>query len=265
MLCMTEWRDNYGVQISGPNERIEQQDTSLSDLDVTIMTQYQIVAGIFGVPATKLMGTPPKGFQATGEHEIENYHEELETIQENDLTPIVLRHLTCLMRSKIAPMLPDRKPLHIDILWNPLAVQTAREQAETQELKARTYKLIQESGAIDAYDIRDRIISDEESAFSGIEAVERPEDEPLDLAYKEAFEDPQEPQSWQQSAQEEADQVTHPIEPEELTSKPTGKDVMQREGSKWVVRSEEGKLLGRYNTKHKAKQRLRQVEYFKNK
>ena len=180
MRALSEWRDNYGVYVSSTDDKIEQQDTSLSDLDVTIMTQYQIVAGIFGVPATKLLGTSPKGFNATGDHEIKTYHEELESVQENDLTPIVNRHHLCVMRSHIAPMREDKQPVMVDIQWNPLAVMSEKERAETQEIKGRTYKVIQETGAVDGYDIRDSVIDDDDSLFSGIPAIERPDD-PDDL------------------------------------------------------------------------------------
>ena len=220
--ALSEWRDNFGVYVSGTADRIEQQDTSLSDLDVTIMTQYQICAGIFGVPSTKLMGTSPKGFNATGDHEIKTYHEELETVRENDLTPIVDKHHVCLMRSHIAPMLPDKKPLSVEIVWNPLAVMSERERAETQEIKARTYKTVQETGAIDGYDIRDAVIADENSGFTGIEAVERPEEieELPDLEYMaEAGEAaPAEPPTPPAQGVEQADQITTPLEGPEITS-----------------------------------------------
>ena len=210
MEALTEWRDNFGVWVDGNDNRVEQQDTSLSDLDVTIMTQYQIVAGQSGIPATKLMGTSPKGFQATGEHEVKSYHEELESIQENDMEPIIHRHHQCLMRSLIAPRY-NIDPLTIDIVWNPLAVQSAKEQAETAELKSRTYKTYQDTGAVDEYDIRDTIIADEDSGMSGIEAVTRPE-ELMEL------EGPTEPESAGGWGTEEADQVTTPLSPEEATS-----------------------------------------------
>src|SRR5690606_15493881 len=67
-----EWvfnRDNYGVKILGLDEEMQQFDTSLTDFDQTIMTQYQLVAAASNVPAVKLLGTSPKGFNATGEHE----------------------------------------------------------------------------------------------------------------------------------------------------------------------------------------------------
>ena len=176
MMILSEFRDNYGVFLDSVNNRVEQQDTSLADLDAVIMTQYQIVAAIAGVPSTKLMGTSPKGFQTTGEHEIQTYHEELETIQMNDLQPIVNRHHECLMRSHIAHRFSDGNPKEITITWNPLAVMSDKEQAEVAEIRARTDRLEQDTGAIGPYEIRDRLIADELSGYSGIERLEHDDD-----------------------------------------------------------------------------------------
>ena len=59
------------------------------------MSQYQLVAAAANVPATKLLGTTPKGFNATGEYEEASYHEELESIQANDLSRLLARHHLC--------------------------------------------------------------------------------------------------------------------------------------------------------------------------
>ncbi|HEK2694361.1 TPA: DUF1073 domain-containing protein, partial [Proteus mirabilis] len=72
MLYFMEMRDNYGVQMTGSEDTVQQFDTSLADLDATIMTQYQLVASASNVPATKLLGTTPKGFNSTGEYEEAN-------------------------------------------------------------------------------------------------------------------------------------------------------------------------------------------------
>ncbi len=62
------YRDNYGVKLGDKEgDQFEQFDTSLADMDALIMTQYQLVAAIAGCPSTKLSGTSPKGFNATGE------------------------------------------------------------------------------------------------------------------------------------------------------------------------------------------------------
>src|SRR5208283_727514 len=96
-------RDNYGVKFVGLEDGYERLDTSLADLDAVIMTQYQLVAAIANVPAVKLLGTSPKGFNTTGEFEEANYHEELSSIQSHDLTPLIERHHLLVIHSEIAP------------------------------------------------------------------------------------------------------------------------------------------------------------------
>lgn len=234
------FRDNYGIEAIGKDEEHQQLETTLTDLDVTIMTQYQIVAGQSGIPATKLMGTSPKGFNATGEHEIETYHEELESIQENDLSPIVERHHICLMRSIIAPKFKV-EPFEIEHEWRPLAVMSEVDQSTVSVNKANSDKLYSDMGAVDAYDIRDKLIADKDSGYTGLEAVERPEEEEIDLTPPEE-EQPQE----------------EPVEDS------IGMDEIRHENNKWWVYSEEGKRLSRgYQTKGEAENRLQEIEYWK--
>lgn len=42
------------------------------------------------------------------------------------------------------------------------------------------------------------------------------------------------------------------------------KSVVRKQGNEWCVFSKDGKNLGCYNTKKKANDRLRQIEFFKN-
>ena len=100
---MAYFRDNYGVHLLGGTEKLNQQDTALGDVDVVIMTQWQLACAIAEVPSTKMLGTMPKGFNATGEYEESSYHESLESVQEHDMKPIIERHTLCTIRSYIAP------------------------------------------------------------------------------------------------------------------------------------------------------------------
>jgi phage-related protein (TIGR01555 family) len=160
-------RDNYGLKMIDLVDEFMQFDTGLADLDAIIMTQYQIVAAIAGVPAVKLMGTSPKGFNASGTQEEDSYHEELESIQAHDLTPLIERHHLILIRSEIAPKY-GMEPFSTSVVWNPLKVLSDKEQAEVNKLKADTGAVLSASGAVDAYDERERIIGDPSSGYSGI-------------------------------------------------------------------------------------------------
>lgn len=172
-----KYRDNYGVKIADREEDdIQQFDTALADFDNLIMTQYQIVAAASHVPGTKLLGTQPKGFNATGEFDESNYHEELESLQAHDLTPFLRRHHLLLMRSHVAPKL-DINPITLSHTWNPLDSLTAKEVAEINEINSRTDLNLVNSGSIDQYDARDRLIADPRSGYSGITRAEPPDEE----------------------------------------------------------------------------------------
>lgn len=167
MQTWVDRRDNYGVKTVGLDEEVMQFDTSLTDLDTVIMTQYQIVAAAANVPATKLLGTTPKGFNATGEYEEASYHEELESIQTHDLSPLIERHHLILIRSHIAPKF-NIKPFSTSVLWKSPDAMTAKELAELNKLKADTGLVLAQSGAIDGTDERERIINDPESGYNGV-------------------------------------------------------------------------------------------------
>ncbi len=173
-------RNNYGVKTIGLDDEFMQFDTSLADLDTVIMTQYQIVAAAANVPSDKLMGTKPKGFNATGQFEEASYHEELQNIQYHDLTPLIERHHLLLIRSEIAPEF-GIEPFHTSIAWNPLDARTAEEQAKLNRDKAETGKMLIEAGAIDGQDERERVINDKDSGYNGLDKII----EEVDLAGQE--------------------------------------------------------------------------------
>lgn len=173
MAVFAQYRDNHGVKLVDIDDTLEQHDTGLADLDVTIMTQYQLVAAAAGVPATKLLGTTPKGFNATGEYDEASYHEELETVQSNDLTPLLDRHYMLLMRSQ-------GLDVSVTIDWAPVDSPTALEWAMINKTKAETDNALVQAGAVDGLDVRNRIKKDPNSEYTGIADVADEVFDPLD-------------------------------------------------------------------------------------
>ncbi len=159
---MAELRDNHGILAHGPGESYGQTDTALSDLDAVIMTQYQLDAAIAGVPATKLLGTSPKGFGASGEYEEASYRENLEGIQSDAYTPLLSGHYRRLVKSM--GMQAD-----VRVQWAPLDSPTAAEFADIELKKAQAASTLAMAGAIDGQDIRDVIVNDKESPWFGLE------------------------------------------------------------------------------------------------
>lgn len=170
---LQEWisyRDNFQVKVCDKDaEDVVQLDTSLTDLDEVVMTSFQVVAAAANIPITKLLGTSPKGFNATGESDEASYREELESIQEHDLTELVNRHHSLLCKS-------ENLGLQIDIEWRPLDSPTAEESANIRATNAKTDESLIATGAIDSYDVRNRLIQDSESGYTWLEVVERPDE-----------------------------------------------------------------------------------------
>jgi hypothetical protein len=169
-------RDNFGTRVIDLEEEIQQIDTSLSDLDNLIMTQYQLVAACANIPSTKLLGTQPKGFNSSGEYEEASYHEELESIQENHLIPLIDRHHQLIIKSIIIPKYKIEE-FNIETVFNSLDSMTSEEQANLNKLKAETASQLYQIGAINGDDERKRIIGDKYSGYNGVdEEIDRKEE-----------------------------------------------------------------------------------------
>lgn len=169
---MQEWvayRDNFGIKLGDKDsDEFEQFDTALGDFDGLVMTQYGLVASTAGMPITKLLGTTPGGFAATGDYDEASYHELLESMQERDLTPFVERHHELVMRSEVVPKFADLADAQIVINWHETDAMTHEEKAAENLSKAQTGATLIASGAIDAKVENARVAKDKESGYHGI-------------------------------------------------------------------------------------------------
>jgi len=158
-------RDNYGVWFKRTGDQVAQIDTSLGDFDALIMTQFQLAATIAQMPATKLLKTTPKGFNATGEYEWKDYAQILQGIQEHDFKPLIKRHLELYTKSELGAV------MKIDVTFNPVDVPTDKEQAEVEEINSRVFTNYSNAGVISNEEVRDIIRSKEGSMFSTLTEV----------------------------------------------------------------------------------------------
>lgn len=171
MTALSQMRDNFGAHVLGAGESAKQLDTTLTDFDALIMTQFQLACATVNVPSTKMLGTQPKGFNATGEYESANYREECESIQEHDMTPLIERHHILCMRSYIQSKFSLAQPLEVVVEWNELEPETAKEKSDREKQDADRDKALSDTGAIDSIDIRGRLRKDKQSSYHNIEAA----------------------------------------------------------------------------------------------
>ena len=157
-------RSNHGVIVVGEDENLSQSDTSLTDFDALIMTQYQLCAAIGRMPATKLLETSPKGFNATGEHESDSYDQELVSIQTDGMDPLMDRHHLCLARSEF----PEFPELAIATEWEPVRAPKPGEVADINLKNAQAGQLRITSGVISPEDEREKVKADPHAGYPNL-------------------------------------------------------------------------------------------------
>ena len=161
ILNLVQWaRDNFSVWFKNPDDQVSQIDTSLTDFDALVMTQYQLVASIADMPATKLLKTQPKGFNATGEYEQKDYIQSLQAIQEQDYLPILKRHYELFTKSFYGEL------VDLSVVFNPIDTPTEKETAEVAKIWSDIDSNYIASGVMSADEVRDIRRSEEGSAYS---------------------------------------------------------------------------------------------------
>lgn len=155
------YRDNHSVKVLGKEESMEQFDTSLADLDSVIMNQHQLVAAISETPATKILGTSPKGFDSSGEFETVSYHEKLESIQEEWYDPALDRHYEIMLKSM-------EIPFGVSVIWNTVDAMTAAARAEINNKKVNDVVNLITVGVISPDEGRDKLATDKDSGWNNL-------------------------------------------------------------------------------------------------
>lgn len=169
MESVAEMRDNMGFMVKERGDSVSQIDTTLTDFDALIMTQFQLVAAIAEMPVTKLMKTQLKGLANTGDYEMKDYAQTLVEIQENDFNAILLRHYQLLSMSE------KGEDLNLDIMWNPIDTPTELEMAQIESQQAQTDATLVGAGVVDPTEVRTMLRANEDSRFRNL-AEDMPEE-----------------------------------------------------------------------------------------
>lgn len=155
-------RDNMGLMIKNPGDQVQQIDTTLTDMDALIMTQFQLVAAIAEMPVTKLMKTQLKGLANSGDYEMKDYAQTLVEIQENVFNRILDRHYQIMSMSEYG------RDLGLQVVWNPIDTPTELELAQIESQQAQTDATYIGAGVIGAEEVRDGLRANEDSRYHNL-------------------------------------------------------------------------------------------------
>lgn len=122
------------------------------------------LCGASHYPMTKLFGRSPAGMNATGESDLKNYYDYVDTLRESRLRPVLEKLLPVLARS--AGIQLEDADLSFPPLWTP----TAKETADIAKIKADSIVSAFQSGLLDVPAAQQELrrLSDETGMFGSI-------------------------------------------------------------------------------------------------
>ena len=118
-------RTSFGIQLLSKDDQLETHPYSFSGLSDIYEAFMMDMAGAAEIPATKLFGRSPQGFNASGESDLKNYAEMIAGLQERILRP-ALEKLLPVMAVSCWGFCPD----DLDIVFEPIISPTPAERAE---------------------------------------------------------------------------------------------------------------------------------------
>ena len=121
-------RSSYGLQLLSRDDSMENHSYTFSGLPDVYECFMMDVCGAAEIPATKLFGRSPQGFQSTGESDLRNYYEMIAGLQERMLRP-ALEKLLPVMVISCWGYLPE----DLDFVFNPLSTESPDHVAELAE------------------------------------------------------------------------------------------------------------------------------------
>ena len=121
-------RCSFGIQLLNKDDQMENHPYSFSGISDVYDNLMLDMAGAAEIPATKLFGRSPQGFNASGESDLKNYAEMISGLQERMLRP-ALEKLLPIMAVSCWGFRPD----DLDIVVEPIISPTPGERAELIE------------------------------------------------------------------------------------------------------------------------------------
>ena len=131
MQAQSVLRSNFATQVVEQGTKLTNTQYSFTGLKDVYESMALNLCGASHYPMTKLFGRSPGGLNATGESDLTNYYDYIDSQREAKLRPVLERLLPVLCMSALGGI-----PADIEIDFPPLKTPTPTERAEIGKTKA---------------------------------------------------------------------------------------------------------------------------------
>lgn len=160
---MNATSNNLATLLLAKDEEWIETVTSLSGMDNLLSQMYELMtASTRGIPVTKLLGLSPRGFNATGEYDENNFYDVIDGYAKSVVIPVMEKVAEYILCFK-AGVLDEPK-----YTFNPRKQIKQKEQAEINNLKADYISKLIMSGVVTGKDAI-RAISEDNFKFDWID------------------------------------------------------------------------------------------------
>ena len=160
---MNATSNNLATLLLAKDEEWIETVTSLSGMDNLLSQMYELMtASTRGIPVTKLLGLSPRGFNATGEYDENNFYDVIDGYAKSVVIPVMEKVAEYILCFK-AGVLEEPK-----YTFNPRKQIKQKEQAEINNLKADYISKLIMSGVITGKDAI-RAVSEDNFKFDWID------------------------------------------------------------------------------------------------
>ena len=133
MQAQSVTMSNFGFQLVNKGDQMKNTQYTFTGLQEVYESMCLNLCGASHYPMTKLFGRSPSGMNATGESDLQNYYDYVDSQREAKVRP-ALEKLLPIMAVSAWGQLPDNLQIDFPPLWTP----TAKEVAEIAKAKMET-------------------------------------------------------------------------------------------------------------------------------
>lgn len=169
MQAQSVMKSNFGMQLVNRGDQIKNTQYTFTGLQEVYDSMCLDLSGASRIPVTKLFGRSPAGMNATGESDLRNYYDYVDTLREAKLRPILEKLLPVLAMSAWGAVSDG-----LDITFPPLWTPTAAEVAEIALKKAQAIRDTFQAGLFRADTAQRELkkLADETGMFDSISEEE---------------------------------------------------------------------------------------------
>ena len=141
VAVINKQRNNAGTLLLTNDEKYFETITSLSGLDKLVAQMQENIAVSARMPAVKLLGLTPSGFNATGDFDLKSYYDEIMSLQNSVIKPLLEKFLQYFANELGFNVLPTFE-------FTPLSTENALNEAQISSTEANTINALIQAGVI---------------------------------------------------------------------------------------------------------------------